>query len=378
MVSIRGHSLQRWLSRRNRARRYLLLGHTMGLTLADMGAIVYAYRRAQREVRVSLARRRRVQAATFNLNAFSSVQSLSMFRFLPADVGRLANLLHVDVVFGEPSYRVTPVECLCIVLRRLASPARWSDLEEIFGRSVPALCTIFYATVEVILSQWGALLSDWHGTFMRERAPLYASRIEQSGAFLDRCVGFIDGTALFIPRPGAGLQRACYSGHKRRHAIKFQSVLTPDGLIFHLYGPVEGRRHDMTLYHESGLDAILANELVIDGVQFHIYGDAAYFLRPWLQTAFQGILTAQEAAFNDSMKVPRTAVEWGFKDVKQTCTTLDYPRKLKIRESPVGQLYNVGVLFWNFRCCLYGGATSTFFTCPPPTLGEYLALAGVP
>lgn len=194
----------------------------------------------------------------------------------------------------------------------------------------------------------------------------------------DRCVGFIDGTALFIPRPGGGLQQACYSGHKRRHAIKFQSVLTPDGLIFHLYGPVEGRRHDMTLYHESGLDAILANELVIDGVQFHIYGDAAYFLRPWLQTAFQGILTAQEAAFNDSMKVPRTAVEWGFKDVKQTCTTLDYPRKLKIRESPVGQLYNVGVLFWNFRCCLYGGATSTFFTCPPPTLGEYLALAGVP
>lgn len=74
----------------------------------------------------------------------------------------------------------------------------------------------------------------------------------------------------------------------------------------------------MTLCHESGLDAILANELAIDGVQFHMYGDAAYFLRTWLQTAFQGILTAQEAAFNDSMEVPRVAVEWGFKDVKQT------------------------------------------------------------
>lgn len=155
---------------------------------------------------------------------------------------------------------------------------------------------------------------------------MYASRIEQSGAFLDRCVGFIDGTALFIPWPGGGLQRACYSGHKRRHAIKYQSVLSPDGLIFHLHGPVEGRRHDMTLYHESGLDAIPANELFIDGVQFRIYGDATYFLRLWLQTAFQGILTALEAAFNDSMKIPRTAVECGFNNVKQMCTTLDYPR----------------------------------------------------
>lgn len=375
MVSIRGHALQRWLRRPNRARRYLLLGHTMGLTLADMGPIVYAYRLAQREVRVSLARRRRVQATTFNLNVFSSVQSLSLFRFLPADVGRLADMLQVDVVFGEPSYRVTPVECLCIVLRRLASPARWSDLEDIFGRSVPALCTIFNATVEEILSQWGVLLSEWRGASMRERAHLYASKIEQSGGFLDRCVGFIDGTALFIPRPGGGLQRSCYSGHKRRHAIKFQSVLTPDGLIFHLYGPVEARRHDMTLYHESGLDAILAHELVIDGVQFYLYGDATYFVRPWLQTAFEGLLTAQETAFNDSMKVPRTAVEWGFKDVKQTCTMLDYPRKLKIRESPVAQLYKIGALFWNLRCCMYGGATATFFKCPPPSLDEYLSSA---
>lgn len=193
MVSIQGHTLQQWLRRRDRARRYLLLGHAMGLPLAEMGAIVCAYRRAQREVCLSLARRRRVHATNFNPNGFSSVESLSLFRFLPSDVGRLTELLQIEVSIGEPNYRVTPIECMCIVLRRLASPARWSDLEETFGRSTSATSTIFYATVEMIMSNWGVLLTEWRGPFMRQRAAMCASSIEQSGAFLDRCAEFTAG-----------------------------------------------------------------------------------------------------------------------------------------------------------------------------------------
>jgi len=90
-------------------------------------------------------------------------------------------------------------------------------------------------------------LTEWRVEYMRERAALYAEKIEGTGAYLDRCVGFIDGTAIFIAQPGGGLQRAGYSGHKRKHAVKFQCVLTPVGLIFHLFGPWEGRRHDMIL-----------------------------------------------------------------------------------------------------------------------------------
>jgi len=94
--------------------------------------------------------------------------------------------------------------------------------------------------------------------------------ILDSGAYLDRCVGFIDGTTIFVARPGGGYQRACYSGHKRKHSIKFQSVLTPDGLLFKFSGPWERRRHDMTLFHESGLDDILPNALIINGEQHHL------------------------------------------------------------------------------------------------------------
>ena len=37
------------------------------------------------------------------------------------------------------------------------------------------------------------------------------------------------------------------------HALKFQAITAPDGLITHLFGPVEGRRHDSGVLGESGL-----------------------------------------------------------------------------------------------------------------------------
>jgi len=83
-------------------------------------------------------------------------------------------------------------------------------------------------------------------------------------------------------------------------------------------------------------------------------------IRPWLQADFCGLLTPAQEECNETMKVPRTAVEWGFKDVKQVCSTLDFSRKMKVREGPVGLLYCMGSLVWNLRCCAYGSATATF------------------
>ena len=71
----------------------------------------------------------------------------------------------------------------------------------------------------------------------------FSNAVHQKGAPLNNCWGFIDGTVRPICRPGQN-QRVLYNGHKRVHAIKFQSVVTPDGMIANLHGPVEGKRHD--------------------------------------------------------------------------------------------------------------------------------------
>ena len=90
---------------------------------------------------------------------------------------------------------------------------------------------------------------------------------------MQSCVGFIDGTFIGTARPEDNeMQRAAYNGHRRKHAIKFEALLTPDGLIAHAAGPLEGRRHDWTLYVRSDVDEQLEEMLLIEVRQFYIYG----------------------------------------------------------------------------------------------------------
>jgi len=237
--------------------RLIRLHVTLGHGIEDMRPVALAYMRVGLHIRRSPQRSERVRAVEFNLNVFSEQKALTNFRFLVSDMGRLSALLSLNVDMTRCRYHVTRIECLAIILRRLASPCRWMDLELFFGRSASALSESFCRGVEELLAQWGHLLTNRRAGLMTERAPVYAHSITGKGAPLHGCVGFIDGTAIRIARPGGGLQRACYSGHKQCHAIKFQSICTPDGLLLHIYGPVEGSRHDMFLYHESGIDALL-------------------------------------------------------------------------------------------------------------------------
>jgi hypothetical protein len=137
------------------------------------------------------------------------------------------------------------------------------------------------------------------------------------------------------------MQRVAYNGHKRKHALKFQAVVAPDGLILHAYGPMEGRRHDWTLYIRSGIDAQLRDCLLADGRQYYIYGDSGYCRRSYLQVPFAGSqLTSAEETFNKAMSTCRISVEWIFKEIKLYWTTVDFKRKMRIRE-------------FTCRCALY-------------------------
>jgi hypothetical protein len=82
----------------------------------------------------------------------------------------------------------------------------------------------------------------------------------REGNVLSRCVGFVDGTNRECCQPRFN-QSAYYSGHKVYHSFKFQSVVTPDGLISHLFGPVVGLRHDQYVYSISGVEQIMDSGL---------------------------------------------------------------------------------------------------------------------
>ena len=47
------------------------------------------------------------------------------------------------------------------------------------------------------------------------------------------------------------------TGHKGYHGIKFQSIVTPDGLISSLSRPEMGPKGDWKLWQDSGLEETL-------------------------------------------------------------------------------------------------------------------------
>lgn len=81
-----------------------------------------------------------------------------------------------------------------------------------------------------------------------------------------------------------------------------QLVVAPNGLIAHLYGPVEGRQHDAYMLSASGLQSKLARITRQDGFPYVIYGDPAYGVSRTILAPYRGSsITPQQESFNKAM-----------------------------------------------------------------------------
>ena len=312
-------------------------------------------------------------------NNMSDGECLRNFRFQKCDIWRMVN------VVGWPSsethternrYSTNPLLSTCIVLNRLSNPSRWYDVEPFFGKHSSHLSEIFWETLESFyVKRKHLILGPISRSFLQNRAKMYAECVASAGSMLQYCVGFIYGTVIGIARTQASeMQRVVYSGHKRKHAMNFQALITPDGLISHASGSLESRRHDWTMYGFSGIDEQLAEALSIDGEQFYIYGDSGYNRRPHMEVPYVGsVLTDDQKECNKRISSVRVTVEWLFMDVKQQWTAIDFKRKLRIGQSPVGLMYLCTMLLHNCRACIYPNQISQKFKCPPPPLEEYLS-----
>lgn len=313
----------------------------------------------------------------FDFNGLCEQECEELFRFSKHDVLRLCELLELpDEIVLEDRNKTTGIEGLCVTLRRLTFPARWLDLEREFGRPRSTLSRIFKYVLNFIWDRKGHLLSDLDQNWIRGSLQEFADaiRVAAGPVSLRNCWAFIDGTVRHICRPSKH-QKACYNGHKRMHALKYQSVLAPNGLVANMFGPVEGRRHDAGILRLSNLLQDLEDAEFVDddGEPFSMYGDPAYPLRTQLIGPFKEVnITPEEAEFNKSMSSARIAVEWGFQKISTLFAFIDFKRLQKLRLQPVALHYLVAVILTNCHTCLYGGETSAYFDVEPPSLEEYL------
>ena len=175
----------------------------------------------------------------FDLQDMNDAECKAEFRVKKGDIPVLAEALGIPDSFICDQGTVSDgVEGLCLLLRRFAYPCRFSDLIHRFGRPVPVLSMISSTVMDFIYDNHSHRLTEWNDDIFDPANLLtFATAVHNKGAALDNCIGFIDGTVRPICRPGE-YQRIVYNGHKRIHALKFQSVSLPNGLIGNMYGPV--------------------------------------------------------------------------------------------------------------------------------------------
>ena len=224
-----------------------------------------------------------------------------------------------------------------------------------------------------IYENYNYLLNDFNQPWLsRNKLEEYSIAIHNKGAPLTNCFGFVDGTVCPGSRMGQN-QRLLFNGHKRMHALKFQSAVIPNGLICNFYDPTEGRRHDSGMLAESRLlDQLQLHAYTPNGEPLCIYGYPAYPLRVHLQAPYQGNrLTNLQKRYNRAMSNVRVSVEWLFKEILTYFAFADFKRNLTTALSAIGKMYAVCALLTNARTCLYKSRTSNFFDAEPPMLEEY-------
>ena len=173
----------------------------------------------------------------FNLVFWDDEECGTELRFAKNDLQLLMHYLQIPekIVCSQGSV-CTGIEGLCILLKRLAYPCRYSDMVTRFGRNPSSLCLIFNTVLDKVYLNHNHRLESWDQPFLSpELLNTYATTIHNHGAPLQNCFGFVDGTVRRISRPKY-LQRVMYNGHKRVHAMKFQSVVIPNGIIANLAG----------------------------------------------------------------------------------------------------------------------------------------------
>ena len=242
-----------------------------------------------------------------------------------------------------------------------------------FGRSKSVLSSIFNFALDHVYGKCKHLLSfDWE-----RLTPSYMDEMcsgnKSKGSILENCVGFIDDTVRPMCRPGER-QRLYYNGHKRIHALKYQSIVFPDGIIVFADGPYSGNRHDAGLFRDGGLEEILGTRLKgADGSQLCFYGDAAYPGRLFMFGPYKGSsLTSEETFFNGRMSSLRISVEWSFSKVSTLFAFQSFKQNIKLQLQPVGFYFLVATILTNCHTCFYGSEINRYFDSVPPNIEEYL------
>lgn len=237
-----------------------------------------------------------------------------------------------------------------MVLIRLSYPTRYWAMMDRFGHSRTWLSTVLNNTILHFYKRYRKMLAWDKKRLTWAQLSVYSQAIHNPGG--GSCFwGFIDGILNATCRPMLD-QQEFYSVHKRKHGYKYQSIVTPDGLVSRLMGPFIGRRGDWKMVELSGLEERLREvNLGRRAAQaLYLYGDPAYstvygIMGPYKNYPTRPRTPAQEQ-FNKILARLRIEVEHGFAIHQNLWTWNAFHIGLKISQG-AAVCYAVSVLLGN-------------------------------
>jgi hypothetical protein len=319
---------------------------------------------------------------------------------------------------ATPRWRKVPGQLFMLMgIYRLVTPHRLTDGCRLFGQTDSAfigkVANGFHDWMKV---HWGYLLEDnlqfWVPHFPKFAQAIKKKMEEKSGGQLlyqdaihpngFRVCAFIDNTMNAMCRPGGGpandgvnaprhdplIQQAFYTGWKKIHGLKWQTVDAPNGMCIHAFGPLSVRRNDLTSLQRSNINGLFAQCQVAQGMQYQymMYGDSIYPVLSHLLSRYVSVagrpLTAGEICENKTFSSCREVIEWDYGRLKTRWSFIDYRKKLKLRarKNGIANAFLCALLLENALTCLNSNQTTTYFNpldeeaiCRPPTLEEWTA-----
>jgi nuclease HARBI1 len=321
-----------------------------------------------------------VYETSFDLSKKDDHWILKHLRIFPRE-----NIARTARVMGIPTWVVSPNRDRCLrdlafimLLYKMSFPRRLIDFAEEFGGNGARAMRICNALTIFLYERFRGKMETLDRLRMSDDYIFWLCRMSQAKHHtVPHVWGFIDATVRPCCRP-VYFQEAIYNGKDRVHAIKFQTIVSVDGIICHCNGPWSGRRHDSYVYKRT-LPHVLHELPVMQcdetAVPVAVYADPGYFLSTRVLMPYpDGRECSLHQAFNVTMSRMRITVEWGYSRVSRLWQHINFTDNQKVFKSPIGAQYMVAVLLTNAITCIdRGNEISDYFGCAPPTLEEFFA-----
>jgi hypothetical protein len=316
---------------------------------------------------------------TFNLDAQQPYWLKENFRMPRHELERTRRLLGIpDVVITHNRDRCPGLLAFMMLLYKMSWPRRMCDLRDVFGGTKQRCGRIVNEVACFLYRRFHAKMCSLDRDRMNDDYLMSLCSVHyQKNQVMENIWGFIDGTVRPCCRP-VRFQKTVYNGHKKVHAIKFQSVVAWDGIIAHMNGPWVGSRHDSGIFEDSGLHTLM-NELPYvrfgnTSTPLAVYADDGYALSLRVCCPYpDGRMDARHQAFNTAMSESRISVEWSYGRITNLWRMLNLKDNMKLFKSPIGVYYMVATLLTNCVTCIEGSNIITDFSgSRPPSLEQYL------